>query len=129
MATVTKSERRTREDWEALAKEVLPELKSGVPFSELSKRYGVKHVYPLRVAIAELGYDLKGQPLPERVRPITVKRPEAVAKQVAARREKGSPFWLLSVETGLPGNSVKKLLSEHGYEHLLGRATKNGSSN
>ncbi len=128
MSTTTPA-RRSRQDWENLAKEILPQLQNGTKMAELRERYDIGYLYHLRIAMAKLGYDLNGEPL--NVRPITVKRPDAVIKEIARRRQKGVPFWLLEAESGMSHSQITRGLRDNGFAELAqGRTdtTDNGSS-
>ena len=123
MSTVTTSTRRTRADWEEIAKQILPQLQEGIPLSELRERYDITRLYYLRIELAKLGYDLKGRPL--EVRPVAGKRPAVVARHLSTRRGEGEPYWLLEASTGMTERKIKDLLKEHGYgEVARGRITK-----
>lgn len=112
MSTITPSQ-RTREDWEALAEELLPEIQAaGGLTAEMREKHHIGHVYRIKMALAKLGYDIHGEPL--KVRPIKAKRPETVAKEIAGRREKGEPYWLLEVEAEMSPPRMQRLMNEHG---------------
>ena len=125
MTTVTSS--RKREDWDELADRILPELReAGSITPDLRAKYQIGNdVYRLQLALARMGFDAHGQEL--HVRPIKVKRPGALAKQIAGRRAKGAPIWLLEVESGLSHYQMKRLMQEHGYS-LARNGNGNGAS-
>ena len=121
--TTTASSQRKREDWETLASEILPSIQEhGGITPELRKKHDIGYLYRLQIALAKQGYDIHGKPI--QVKPIQAKRPDAVAKQIAERRQKGEPFWLLEVASGMTHTQMAKLLGEHG--HSMSKAT-NGS--
>ena len=123
MSTGTSPSRRTRADWEEIARQVLPQLQEGTPLSELRERYDITRLYYLRIELARLGYDLHGRPL--KVKPVPGKRPAVAAKHLAERREAGEPYWLLEAETGMSSRQMQRLMDDHGYRGLArGRVTK-----
>lgn len=112
LSTVTPSQ-RTREDWKTLAEELLPAIQAeGGLTTEMKQEHGIGHDYRMKMALAEIGYDIHGNPL--KIRPLKAKRPDAVAKEIVTRREKGEPYWLLEVETGMSPTRMQKLMEEHG---------------
>jgi hypothetical protein len=129
LTTVTSSQRK-REDWEELADQLLPELQAnGGMTAELRKQHGIRSVYRLQIALGRKGFDLHGRPL--EVKPINAKRPDVVAKQIAGRRSKGEPFWLLEVESGLNRQQMERLLQEYGLtstKNTTAAAATNGDA-
>lgn len=113
MATTTTTRtRRSSEDWDALARELLPELQAGRKVSDLTDRIG-SNDEAFRTALARIGYDPHGNPL--KLKSISARTDATLAKRVAARRENGAPWWLVMAETRMSYAKLNRILREHGY--------------
>lgn len=113
MATTTTPRiRRSQEDWEALAREKLPELQAGRRISHMTDEIGTNDE-AFRVALARIGFDPRGNPL--KLHKITASRESTFAKRVAARRAEKAPWWLIMAETDRSYAELNQLLRDHGF--------------
>lgn len=111
---MSKAVRMTHEEKLALVPELVKKLQSGTKFAEIRR----DPAYPssgLRKALAAAGYNTRGEPIEDVVKPINGTG-KALAKRVAARRAAGAAWWRLELETGQRTRELKKLLATHGHD-------------
>ncbi len=124
MATTTRTH-RSREAWDALVREILPELQENpdATIENFRSRIG-SNIEAAKIALARQGFDPTGKAVP--FKEITASTPAVLAKRVAARRRDGVPWWRIQAETGKTYAALTSLLPKHGYT-LDGESSPNGS--
>lgn len=110
--TASTRSRRSHEDWDQLAREILPELQAGRRISDFEDRIGTNSD-ALRTALARMGFDPHGEPMKLKV--INAATDKTLAKRVARRRREKAPWWLIMAETDRPYGDLVRGLVENGY--------------
>lgn len=113
-AGTTSNGRLTHEDKLKLVPEIVKKLKSGVTFAQIRQEYVSSG---LRAALAEKGYDTKGNKLSiEEIS--TAGGSKAFAKRVANARAEGMPWFKVVLATGKTEAELKQLLEDNGFGDL-----------
>lgn len=123
MSTITRRPRRTADDWMALAKEKLPEIKAGKrpeDFPEVGSNGD-----QMRTALARLGYSPEGN----RIKLQKVQgSPKVRARVIARRRRAGTPWWQVLAETDDSYGEIHEMFAQYGFSSRGEPINGNGSN-